>query len=286
MNNSSTVLQVWVKALRVNHKSTRRKTNKLLRERIGERSDVHVAPGNITSPPHCQFTPLDEGCGPIMRYPAVVKGGKAWRKVAPALRSVSEAVTRWGWRGAKIPFRVPFSLEKWHSLDGSCEVKSSLPCVIWNHHHSNLNQLFPGGQCSSITLTTAAELINMFSKSIFMSYISHLNHLIFEAVLKRFNFVYSHLCFTASPWAQLRLYGHLNHWLCAGFWLARLQCFALTFNGLYKLQIRPSLHPYIAEMLKFAWPPRVVSAHFQANPAALLLWWCTTNKLTAGLKGW
>lgn len=32
MNNSSTVLQVWAKALRVNHKSTQRKTNKLLRE--------------------------------------------------------------------------------------------------------------------------------------------------------------------------------------------------------------------------------------------------------------
>lgn len=71
MNNSSTVLQVWVKALRINHKSTQRKTNKLLRDRDGERSDAQAAPGNINSPPRRSFTPLDEGCGPTTRY---------WRK--------------------------------------------------------------------------------------------------------------------------------------------------------------------------------------------------------------
>lgn len=68
MNNSSAVLQVWVKALRVDHKNTRRKTNKFLRERDAERSDAHAAPGNITSSPHRRFTQLDEGCGPIMHY--------------------------------------------------------------------------------------------------------------------------------------------------------------------------------------------------------------------------
>lgn len=50
MNNSSTVLQVWAKALRVNHKSTQRKTNKLLEEegvprtpRQGSTPPLHAA---------------------------------------------------------------------------------------------------------------------------------------------------------------------------------------------------------------------------------------------------
>lgn len=82
----------------------------------------------------------------------------------------------------------------------------------------------------------------------------HLNHLIFKAFS---NFGYSHLCFLASLWARQRLYGQLNHWLCAGFWLARLRRFTLTFNELYKflsvyLSLPPSLPPSLAEPLKFA----------------------------------
>lgn len=81
MNNSSTVLQVWAKELRVNHKSTQRKTNKLLRESNRGGSATHAAPGIHAFPPRRCFMQLDEGCGPIMRYwpkrPSLLRW---WRK--------------------------------------------------------------------------------------------------------------------------------------------------------------------------------------------------------------
>lgn len=279
--------------LRVNHKSER-KTNKFLRERDGERSDAHAAPGNITSSPHRRLTQLDEGCSPIMRYwrkrPRLQRWwrdslGRRQKGLAKGIAGPSKRVwnsykTRLTWSQNSLLDAIFF----WKVSHGrGCDVKRALPCVIWNHHHGNLKMLFPGSQSSSITSITAAESVNINVNVFNAQFHVFVAPELFD--FQSFQFVYSHICFPALAWVRRHLYGQLNRWLCAGFWLARLRCFTLTFNGLYKLQICLSLPPSPNHwnLHGAQWPPRVVSAHFPANPAALLLWWQTTNKSTAGL---
>lgn len=139
MNNSSNVLQVWVKALQVNHKSSWRKTNKLLRERDGERSNAHAAPGKITSPPHRRFTQLDEGCGPIIRYwwkhPCLQRW---WREflVRRQKGSVWWKASKCVWRSYKMRlmwnqnfFLGAIFFQKCHSLDEAVMLKVHWPVL-------------------------------------------------------------------------------------------------------------------------------------------------------------
>lgn len=170
MNNSSTVLQVWVKALRVNHKSTWRKTNKLLRERDEERSDAQAAPGNITFPPHRRFTQLDEGCGPIMccwrKHPRLQRWwreslgrrqkGLAKGSTGPLKRVWSSYKMRLTWSQNSLLDAIFF--RKVSQLGQGCDVKSSRPCgYLEPSPRQRQTAPAPGGQCSSVTLITAAE---------------------------------------------------------------------------------------------------------------------------------
>lgn len=155
MNNSSTVLQVWVKALRVNHKSTWRKTNKLLRERDGESCEAQAAPGNITFLSHRRFTQFDEGCSPIMCY---------WRKRPRLQRWWRESLGRpqkrlakgsagplkrvWSSYKMRLTWSQNFLLDaiffrKVSQSGWGCDVKSSPTSIIWNHlHHTWIIRFF------------------------------------------------------------------------------------------------------------------------------------------------
>lgn len=158
MNNSSTVFQVWVKALWVNHKSTQRKTNKLLREQQRKEWRAHCARDRhfpCSLPLYAAWWRLRFNnvlLAKVSMFPAVVKEmswqrppGRCWERPGERQHSLFKVCLK----------ELQFETTVWPSFCfGSCFVEENVTVgvlvnevvlvnndslVFLNHHHGNLH---------------------------------------------------------------------------------------------------------------------------------------------------